>query len=264
MTVESAGRFESALGAAQGGAEAALKSAAGLTRELRKAKAAAANGQVREFRRALDAAEGLADGLAAAVQEARDSFDLEETAYLTAGDYAKELLTMAAARGVAMFEEDDRLLCYPSIVRVVPGDSLVEIDRRRERRLRPSVLIGLLAAAQQRPPRFRAEQFLESMARGYELVVGNEGKKPAAVVRLVDIWSVLTLLPGQGREYTRPEFARDLYLLDQSGARQTRDGQTLRWHASTGTRSAGVLTTVARTGQQQRYWGVSFADRGPR
>jgi hypothetical protein len=264
MTVESAGRFESALSAAQGGAEAALKSAAGLTRELRKAKAAAASGQVREFRRALDAATGLADGLAAAVQEARESFDIEETAYLTAGDYAKELLAMAAERGVAMFEEDDRLLCYPSIVRVVPGDSVVEIDRRRERRLRPSVLIGLLAAAQQRPPRFHAEQFLESLARGYELVVGNEAKKRDAVVRLVDIWSVLTLLPGQGKEYTRPEFARDLYLLDQSGGRQTKDGRTLRWHASTGTRSAGVLTTVARTGQQQRYWGVSFADRGPR
>jgi hypothetical protein len=171
---------------------------------------------------------------------------------------------MAAERGVAMFEEDDRLLCYPSIVRVVPGDSVVEIDRRRERRLRPSVLIGLLAAAQQRPPRFHAEQFLESLARGYELVVGNEAKKRDAVVRLVDIWSVLTLLPGQGKEYTRPEFARDLYLLDQSGGRQTKEGRTLRWHASTGTRSAGVLTTVARTGQQQRYWGVSFADRGPR
>jgi hypothetical protein len=37
----------------------------------------------------------------------------------------------------------------------------------------------------------------------------------------------------------------------------------LRWHASSGTRSAGVLTTVARTGQQQRYWGVSFSAGAP-
>ena len=74
----------------------------------------------------------------------------------------------------------------------------------------------------------------------------------------MDIWAVLTLLPGQGGEYTRPEFARDLYLLDQRGTRQAKDGRGLRWHASSGTRAAGVLTTVARTGQQQRYWGVSF------
>jgi hypothetical protein len=83
-------------------------------------------------------------------------------------------------------------------------------------------------------------------------------KKPDAVVRLVDIWSVLTLLPGQAKEYTRPEFARDLYLLDQSSERVTKAGRALRWHASSCTRTAGVLTTVARTGQQQRYWGVSF------
>ena len=94
-------------------------------------------------------------------------------------------------------------------------------------------------------------------------MVAHAGKKPDAVVRLTDIWTVLTLLPGQAREYTRPEFARDLYLLDQSGVRATRDGRALRWHASSGTRTSGVLTTVARTGQQQRYWGVSFSARAP-
>jgi hypothetical protein len=262
--VESETRFEAALDATQGGAEAVLKSAGGLTRELRKAKAAAAGGQVRELRRALEAAAGIAAGLSAAVDGVRASFDLDETAYLASGDYAKELLAAAAERGVAMFEEDERLLCYPSLVRVVPGDSLIEVDRRRERRLRPSVVIGMLAAAQHRPPRFRAEQFLESLAGGYELVIARAGKNCDAVTRLTDIWTALTLLPGQAKDYTRPEFARDLYLLDQSGARQTREGRTLRWHASSGTRTAGVLTTVARTGQQQRYWGVSFTAVAPR
>lgn len=256
--MESVTRFESALTITQGGTEAALKSAGAVTRELRKAKAAAAGGQVRELRRALDAAVALAQELSAAAGDARASLDLDETEYLASGDYAKELLAAAAERGVAMFEEDERLLCYPSLVRVVPNDSLIEVDRRRERRLRPSVVVGLLAAAQQRPPRFRAEQFLESLAGGYELVIARAGKNPDAVARLTDIWSALTLLPGQAKDYTRPEFARDLYLLDQSGARQTREGRTLRWHASSGTRTAGVLTTVARTGQQQRYWGVSF------
>ena len=234
------------------------KSAGSLTRELRKAKAAAATGQVRELRRSLDAAIGQASDLLRTARETRAAFDLDEAEYLGSGEYAKELLALAAERDVSMYEEDERLLCYPSIVRVIPGDAAVEIDRRRERRLRPSVLLSLLAAVQQRPARFRAEQFLESLASGYELVVAQSGKKADAVVRLTDIWSVLTLLPGQGKDYTRPEFARDLYLLDQSNARQSKDGRVLRWHGSSGTRTAGVLTTVARTGQQQRYWGVSF------
>ncbi|MGI8577629.1 MAG: hypothetical protein ACR2KG_06860 [Nocardioidaceae bacterium] len=159
-----------------------------------------------------------------------------------------------------MFEEDDRLLCYPSIIRLWPADAAIEVDRRREKRLRPSAVVDRLAAVQSKPPRFRAERFLESLRAGYRLVTARNGKKPDTVIRLVEIWDVPTLLPGQSRDYTKPEFARDLYLLDQSGVTTTRSGQVLRWHASTGTKGAGVLTTVARTGQQQRYWGVSFVD----
>jgi hypothetical protein len=165
---------------------------------------------------------------------------------------------MAAELGVDLFEEDERLLSYPSVVRIVPGDSVVEIDRKRERRLRPSVLLGFLSAVQEKPGRFGAEQLLESVAGAYDLVVAKGGKKPDAVVQLLDIWKVLTLLPGQARGYTRQEFARDLYLLDQSHVEKAKDGRLLRWHASSGTRTAGVLTTVSRTGQRQVYWAVSF------
>ena len=254
------GGLEGALDTTESALDAALRTAAALTRELKKAKTAAATGQVRELRRSLAATAELGDRLGEAAEGARSSYDVDEAGYLGSGDYAKELLAVAAERGVAMFEEDDRLLCYPSLLRIVPGDAVVEIDRRRERRLRPSVLIDRLAAAQSRPPRFRAEPFLESLLAGYELVVAREDKKPDAVVRLDAVWGVLTLLPGQAKDYTKPEFARDLYLLDQSGATVTKSGRSLRWHASTGTRGAGVLTTVARSGQQQRYWGVSFSE----
>lgn len=256
--MESETSFEAAMSVTQGNAEGALKSAGSVTRELRKAKAAAATGQVRELRRALDAAVAQACELLASARQTRDGLDFDDAAYLASGDYAKELLAMAAARDVDLFEEDERLLCYPSIVRIVPGDSVVEIDRKRERRLRPSVLLGLLAAVQEKPGRFRADHLLESIAGGYDLIVARGGKKPDAVVRLQDIWEVLTLLPGQARSYTRQEFARDLYLLDQSHVEQAKDGRTLRWHASSGTRTSGVLTTVSRTGQRQHYWGVSF------
>ena len=255
--------MESALAAVQSDAETALKAAASVTGQLRKARAAAATGQLKELRRALDAVAAQAASLAAAAEDLRAGYDFDEGEYLASGGYAKEVLAIAADRGVAMFEEDDRLLCYPSIVRLVPGEGAVEVDRQRERRLRPSVLVGLLAARQAKPPKFRPEPFLESLAECYDLLVARSGKNTEAVVRLSDIWSVLTLLPGHGKEYTRPEFARDLYLLDQRQVRQAKDGRILRWHASTGTRGAGVLTTVARTGQQQVYWGISFTGQVP-
>src|SRR6266536_564844 len=136
------------------------------------------------------------------------------------------------------------------------GDAAIEIDKVRDRRLRPSVLVAALARAQERGVRFKAEAFLDSLRSTYELLVASGGKRPDAVVRLVDIWSVLTMLPGQRVQYSKQEFARDLYLLDQSGVTRTaRSPRTLRWAASTGTKGAGTLVTVGRNGQQQRYWG---------
>lgn len=249
--------LEATLASVQERVDAALRSAGVVVRELKRARGGAASGQVRELRRALDAAAGTAEDLVGSVRQAREAYDLDEAAYMASGEYAAELLAAASDRGVAMFAEDDRLLCYPSLLRVLPGDAAVEVDRRRERRLRPSVLLAVLGAAQLRPPRFRPEPFLESLAAAYALLAERESVSEP-VLRLDAVWAVLTLLPGQAKEYIRPEFARDLYLLDQSGVTETRDGRVLRWHASTGTRGAGVLTTVAKTGQQQRYWGVSF------
>lgn len=250
--------FEAALAATEDSIDAAQKVAAAAVRELKKARAGASQGQVRDLRKTLAAAETAATELAAAARAAAASYDFDETEHLASGGYAKELLAVAAEQGVAMFEEDERLLCYPSLLRVLPGDAAVEIDKRKERRLRPSVVVSALAAAQGRPPRFRPEPFLESLAAAYDLLAARQDK-PDPVLRLDAVWSALTLLPGQAREYTKPEFARDLYLLDQSGVTRTKGGRTLRWHASTGTRGAGVLTTVAKSGQQQRYWAVSFA-----
>ena len=204
-------------------------------------------------------AQAAAQALTEQTQALNDGFDLDDQAYLSSGAYTKELLAAAEARGVTLFEEGDRLLCYPSLLRVLPGDAAVEIDKVRERRIRPSVLVDLLAATQQRAPRFKAEAFLDSLRAGYELLVAGEEKKADGVVRLIDVWSVLTMLPSQRTQYSKQEFARDLYLLDQSGVTVTdRSPRELRWSASTGTKGAGVLVTVARSGQRQYYWGISF------
>lgn len=254
--------LEGALDVTGAALDDALRTATALVREIKKAKAAAATGQVRELTRGLAAVNDQSRRAHDEAQRAAASYDLDDTDHLASGAYTKELLSQAAQLGVAMMEEDGQLLCYPSLIRVFPGDAALEIDRRRERRLRPSVVIDLLGKAQQRPPRFKPAPFLETLLSAYDLVVARDAKKPDAVVRLDAIWSVLTLLPGQSRDYTKPEFARDLYLLDQTGETMSRSGRVLRWHASTGTRGAGVLTTVAVSGQQQRYWGASFTTAG--
>lgn len=261
-----AGTLEETLAATERAVESALRSAAAVTRELRKALVGARNGQIREARKALAGARTATTGLVDETRALCEGFDPDEQAYMASGGYVKELLAAAETRGVRIFEEEDRLLCYPSLLRVLPGDAAVEIDRVRERRIRPSVLVELLAKTQDQAPRFKAEAFLDSLRAGYELIVASEGKKDDAVIRLIDIWSVLTMLPGQRGQYSKQEFARDLYLLDQSGVTRTaRNSREVRWSASTGTKGSGTLVTVARSGQRQHYWGVSFTvDAGAR
>ncbi|HET8661789.1 MAG TPA: hypothetical protein VFM55_22690 [Micromonosporaceae bacterium] len=252
-----AGAFEAALAETERQVDTALRAANTVVREMKRARAAARTGQVRDLRKALAAAQSAAGGLAANTRELELTFD--EQAHLASGGYVKELLSEAEAQGVAIVEDDDQLLCYPSLLRLLPTDAVVQVDKARERRLRPSVLVAALARAQERGPRFKAEQFLDSLRSGYELWVASEDKKADAVVRLIDIWGVLTMLPGQRSAYSKQEFARDLYLLDQSGVTTTsRSARELRWSASTGTKGTGTLVTVSRTGQQQKYWGVSF------
>jgi hypothetical protein len=255
--------LEGALARAEADVEVASRSAASLARELKRARAASASGQVRDLRRALDAAAGLARELTDQVRAAGEAYDVDEADLLASGAYAKELLAVASEAGVAVFEEEDRLLCYPSIVRLLPGDLALEIDRRKARGIRPSVVVDQLRRAQQAGPRFKPEPFLASLLEAYDLVRTRQGKAPGAVVRLLEVYRVLTLLPGQARDYTKPEFARDLYLLDQNGLTTTGSPpRRMRWAASTGTRQSGVLTTVAKSGQQQRYWGIAFEEVG--
>ncbi len=257
---ETAESMESALAVTERALEEALRAANSSVRELKRALGAARTGQVRDLRKTLATAQATADKLAADTSALQQAFTFDERAYLSSGGYVKELLAEAEARGLAIVEgEDDRLLCYPSLLRVLPNDAAIEIDKVRDRRLRPSVLVSVLARAQERGARFKAEQFLDSLRAAYELRVAADGKRAGAVMRLVDIWAVLTMMPGQRAQYSKQEFARDLYLLDQSGVTSTdRSPRELRWSASTGTKGAGVLTTVARNGQEQRYWGVSF------
>jgi hypothetical protein len=118
-----------------------------------------------------------------------------------------------------------------------------------------------LAARQARPARFKPEPFLASPLAAYELVVAQRGRAYDATVAPGDVWSVLTLLPGRGREYTRQEFARDLYLLDQSGVTQVK-GRTMSLPASTLRDLVLVIATEEYLDFQRKEYLADFVRKG--
>lgn len=255
--------LEEALARTEAAADSALRAAAAASKAIKQAKSAAHVGNLRELGTAMAAAQQAVAAVQTQISQTLDSWDFDEDAYLSDGSFAREVLEAAGRANLRMFEQDERLYCYPALIRVLASERVVLVDRDRERRLRPSVLVAHLEAMQRRPPRFKPEAFLESLLNAYSALVAKRGKVALGrgiAERLTEIYGLLTLLPGQTREYSRQEFGRDIYLLDRSGVAVTRDGQVVSFPASTGTRSSSaVIRVVTESGEEKTYYAIAFS-----
>lgn len=264
MTDGRADGIEQAFARSEAEADAALKAANAMVATLKRYRNAARQGKVRDLNLAAEAAKQGVQTLDLAVESLGESWEFDDEGYLESGEFGRELIDRARGVGLRISELDNRLYCYPALLRVVPGDRAVMIDKTRERRLRPSVLVDLLQTVQKRPPRFRSEAFLASLHTAYEVALTRkEGRQAGAVVSLGELYELLTMLPGQARDYTRQEFARDVYLLDQSGETAIKGGDRIEFHAGAGARlPKGALSVVTQQGTEKKYHGISFGPAG--
>ncbi len=261
--------LEKALAKTEDDAGASLKAAQGVLGALRKIRNAARVGSLKELRSAIDAADKAEALLRQVMANGKAGWDFNEEAYLSDGSFVKELLGAAAEKSLGIFQSEDRLFCYPVLIRVLPGEKAVLIDKSREKRLRPSVLIAYLKELQKRPPRFRPEAFLESLYLAYETAIckrsrGKEQLPSEPVIALLDLYDLLTLLPGLTKEYSKQEFVRDIYLLHRSGLDTTKKGARVSFPASTGTKiPSRTLSIINEQGEMKRYYGISFSAPPP-
>ena len=256
--------LERSLAKTESDADAALKAATTTVSSLKKFRAAAHSGDLRELRKTIEAADQAITTLRQQFANAKDGWDFDEEAYLSGSAFRSELLETAKQLAVKMFEQDDKLYCYPFLIRILPNERSVLIDKLRERRLRPSVLVSHLKELQNKPVRFKPETFLDCLFAAYYWAVAERGKDlfgTGVVVKLRKIYELLTLLPGQSKEYSLQEFARDIYLLDQSHVNRTKNGQIVSFPASTGTKSAtNTITVITLSGDEKKYYGIAFAN----
>ena len=149
-------------------------------------------------------------------------------------------------------------MVFPSIVRVLPADRAVKINRKKVQAIRPSHVVKLLKAIQARKPKATSQAFLEVLHRAYRLLAGNEYGKTVA---LAGVYDALTLLPGSTTTFDHTDFVRDLFLLDRSGVTKTKSGSICSLPASTGTKRAkGTLSFVAPDGETVTYYGIRFSE----
>jgi hypothetical protein len=244
--------LEESLQSFQERVETSLQQVAALTRRLKKLSAAAHTGDLKEISKGLGEINATANAAKELIAGLEFSFD--EESYFP-GAFLEELVEASIAAGMRVFALDGKLYCYPLLVRVKAAERAVQIGKKTERGVRPSVLLAKLRAMQTKPARFRPEAFLELLYRVWKRSV----REDRLVVPLAEIYDLLTLMPGSAKDYTREEFARDLYLLDRSGVSQSRDGYAVSLPASTGTRNAAAtFVCIAEDGSEKRYYGIGF------
>lgn len=258
--------FEQGFAAVEKAAEVAESAARKLAAVARRLKKAAQEGTLAKVRRE---GEQLTEALATAgdaVTGAAASWpfaESEEAAYLDER-YADELRGTAAEIGLNMTVRDEALVCSPSIIRLLPAERALTIDGKRRADIRPSKLAANLHANQQLRPKGNPQRFLEALYRACKVIRGKTHDPlfdSGQVVPLADVYAVFTSLPGSSRQYTKTDFARDIYLLDSSGVATTRSGAGVSFPSSTGVKSqTRIFSFVDRTGNLLSYYGVQFTE----
>jgi hypothetical protein len=179
------------------------------------------------------------------------------------GSFLTELSAAAQAANVTLVLRDGRITAYPVVLRLEPRSLGVRIGRRLERRLRPTVLAGLLKTIQQRPARFNARSFLDRLLRAYIVLAPAWRTGEGPLVALAALHDVLTLLPAAAADYPMEEFLVDLLRLDREPDARSARGHRFELGGSTGTKGAKRLTVFDETGAQHDYYAVRFVSDAP-
>lgn len=262
-----AGGLEEALSRTEVDAQATVRAANNAARSAKRLAAATHIGDLSGLERALAEIDSAVQTLRLQLTNTKDGWTFNAASYAQDGRLLTEIKEAAEAAGLSVHEEDTRLFSYPVLLRVsasASGDIAVTFDKKRVKGIRPSVLAAQLKAERARPQRFRTGPFIEALYRAYQWAIKESRSQPGLTamgpsVELRRIYELLTLFPGQSREYSLQEFTRDIYLLDRSGDTKTGAGARMELSASTGTRSSRKLEIVDENGRTQVYYAIAFS-----
>jgi len=251
--------FEEAFEQAENAARTAELAARRLVAAARALAKAASDGDIGRIRRASERLSQEADTARQDAANACAAWPLNpeaEEQYLTE-EYTEELFRSADTSGLKMQRHDGAIISYPVVIRVLPSQRLVTLDRKRVAKLRPSRLVARLKAIQNSKSRANPQAFLEALFAAYRLVA--EGDRVGTAVSLAEIFRILTLLPGA--DYTKEDFTRDLLSLDRSGTSVTKTGARVSFPASTGTRdSRNTFVCISADGQLVPFYAIKFTE----
>jgi hypothetical protein len=256
--------LEKALAKTESDVNATLKATASVVSSLKKFRIAIGTGNLRELNKIIESSEQAIAALKQQFINTKEGWNFDSENYISSRAFPEEILQTAREMNVKIFEQDERLYCYPFLISILPNEMSVKIDKKKERRVRPSVLVSHLKSLQNKPVKFKSEVFIEGLFSAYEALKalirgrGQDHAGEGIVIPLLEIYKLLTIMPGLSKEYSQQEFARDLYLLDKNGI--TKKGFVISLPASTGTKSIkSTIKVITQEGSEKKYYGISFS-----
>lgn len=262
MVTEVLVSIEKALAKTEADTNTTLKAAQTVANAIRKMRAASHTGNLKELSLTIEAAEKAIEILKQQFANTRVGWDFPQESYLSDGSYVKEILTTGEQMGVRILERDDRLFCYPSIIRILPAERSALIDKTKIKNLRPTILVNYLKKNQQKRPNFRPEVFLEALYKAYEKVIATRQKEllgSEPVIAMLELYELfIGLAPGRSKEYSKHEFARDIYLLDKSGIKTTKNDRRMTLHPPRNKFDRKAVGIIKEDGEEIYYRSISF------
>lgn len=234
---------------------------------IRRVKTSSDEGNMDALQQALTRYEELVDRQKETLQgfkEKLPSFDLQS--YLSE-NFHLSFLKALAGEGLAVEAEFPVYEVQPFKMRVLPDKEMVTIDDHVYRNLRPNVLARHLKKSTDRlnAASFDAQRFLQTLAAAYDTEMSRQIARTKIdlneqEVLLKDIYSTLTPMPQQKREYPVQLFAFDLHRVLKSGQMNAPDGRRLSLGNVRNRKQALVVPDAQ--GQPQRYGVIKFYREG--
>lgn len=234
-----------------------IKIATKFTGTLKAWKKACQTGHVGARDKAAALATSLAPELAAHVDTATGSWSFDVRQYLEGDHWRTELQDVCATRmGLRVFEEDEKLVSPPVLVRSDPAKTRLIIGKVGWPTLNPSFTAKELKRLNERSATTAAlQQFLNSLYEGAKRV----NKDKDHLTRLRDIYGIFSLAPGWARENSWASFAQQLYALQMSEVRTTKDGRGYKIDGPTGKYTENdVFSVISESGGLERYHAIWF------
>jgi len=185
-----------------------------------------------------------------------DGFDAKE--YLQSGLFTEQLLAECAKKGVDVIGSFPLFEMFPYTVRIDVENQEVYVDRKKVSCLRPSSLVGLIKAGQEKlyKASFNAAQFANELAAAYDLALLNLNKPAGSDLYLTTLYKYLVPMSRFRKDYDQQSYAFDIARLFDNELVEVKGGRSYQFGPSRN--SNKTLRILDRSGAEHFLATIRF------